>query len=558
MAQNIDTLKTDSLELTNTLDSILEKNKIVEDTTSTFDINAPIQVEEINKINSIIVDFYSQLGLSEQATSVFTHITFMLAIAIISIASLYLFKYIFIQKLLPVIVAKSKNKFDDYLVENKVFEPLAHIVPAVLILFLGDYCFDDENFVKFIIASCNIYIIISVLISILRALTAINEATDVLMRKKNRSVTIKGYIQVLKIVFGIIAGILVISVIAGKSPTAIVTGFAAMSAVIMLIFKDSISGFVASIQLAAQNMVKINDWITIKNRNANGNVIDITLNTIKVRNFDNSISTIPTASLMSESFVNWSNMQDQKARQIKRTIYIDANTIKIASDELIEKVKNIDIMANYVKERISDQKGEKYLERFANARITNIELFRKYIENYIKSNFQIVKKFAPVKIKTENGYIEEYIVNKEKFLKDYGKDFEKYLEQDTQGHHHIADIKKFVLENRNHFEWEGDIVFHITRKKDVNYINGEQIPYEYTDYAVEKDGIFVENAISFVRLLEQTPQGIPMDIMCFTKITSWVNYEKVQSLFMEQIYSMMDVFKLKCFQYSQGSCIVKE
>jgi miniconductance mechanosensitive channel len=156
-----------------------------------------------------------------------------------------------------------------------------------------------------------------------------------------KSRPIKGYLQVVKIILYVFAGIIVIGIIINRNPGSILVGVGASTAVLMLVFKDTIVGLVASIQLSANNMLKIGDWIEMPGRNIDGTVTDVSLTTIKIRNFDNTISTVPPYALVTESFRNWRGMEESDGRRMIRSIFIDAKTIKLCSPQLLEKLKNI-------------------------------------------------------------------------------------------------------------------------------------------------------------------------------------------------------------------------
>jgi miniconductance mechanosensitive channel len=210
---------------------------------------------------------------------------------------------------------------------------------------------------------------------------------------KDRS--IKGFIQIIKLVLYFIGGILILSVIFNKNPLYFLTGLSAMAAVLLLVFKDTILGFVASIQLTANNMVKLGDWITMPSHGADGDVIEITLNTVKVRNFDKTISTIPTYALVSESFSNWRGMKESGGRRIKRALHINVKSICFCTEEMLEKYEKIKLIADYIRQKrveIEEDNKAKNLQKgdmLNGRRLTNIGVFRKYIESYIRNHPKI-------------------------------------------------------------------------------------------------------------------------------------------------------------------------
>ena len=208
--------------------------------------------------------------------------------------------------------------------------------------------------------------------------------------KKFKDKPIDSYFQIFKILMGIVFFLLILSEITGQSPASFLAYFGAFSAVILLVFKDTILGFVGSIQLSANDMIRKGDWITMERYGADGNIEEINLTTVKVRNFDRTITTIPTYSFISDSFNNWRGMEESEGRRIKRSMFIEADSICKASNSLIETLKESQLLGSFLQEEIEqidiyNQKHE--LNKQPNRRkFTNIGLFRRYIEFYLKKN----------------------------------------------------------------------------------------------------------------------------------------------------------------------------
>lgn len=500
-----------------------------------------------------LIATFMRWGISEDWAIIFKGIINMLIIAIICFISYFITKLI-INHVVHTIVTKTENKYDDELVKHKVLIPLSHMVPAAIIYYLIQFAITDSDWVKHIRTACYVYNIFSVMMTVLKALNAANDILDSIMRQKRRKMSFKGYAQVAKIITILICLILTISIILGKSPDALLTGLAGMSAVLMLVFKDSISGFVASIQLSTMNMIKKDDWITMSSRNVEGHVVDINLTTVKVRNFDNSIVTVPTASLMSESFINWSNMQETKARRIKRTLLFDAESIKAVDDEFLKKISKYTILNNYIKERQEKiGSGDPSIE-FDKMEMSNIELFRQYVEQYIRANFQVFKKYKPTLVKTKKGTREEYLVNnKEEFLKINGPQSEIFLDTNENGDLYIKDFAKFIKSRGHKVEIDRKdpkIYYPVTYGLDYDFVNNELMPHSVFNRILEKEGIFVENGHLMVRQMQPTATGIPIEIYAFTKITEWGAFEKIQSAFFEHLFTVAKDFDLKIFQLS--------
>ena len=528
----------------------------------------------LEKYSNFWLKLFTDNGFGESFAAYAKDCMIMITIGLLAWASYKIVKYGIIRGV-HWAISRTSNKYDDELEKHKVFVPLSHIVPSVIILMSVRYAMESEGLIRFFEASCAIYIIVSVAVVVMRALSAVNDiVTVVLKRSENyKHISPKGYIQVVKIILGSIAAILVVSILIGKSPSVILGSLAAMSAVVMLVFKDSIMGLVASIQLSMLNMLKMNDWITISNRNIEGNVIDITLNTVKVRNFDNSISTIPTYALMTESFINWSNMQEvAKSRRIKKSINIDINTIRVADQALIESIGKIPIMEKYVKER-SEVKYDDV--NYSNGELTNLELFRVYIEKYIRANFQVFKKIKPITRTSGDISWQEYHISNEehdffqaiidkkvsqeesmfekKGIKKDDKKAEKKIKMFKQKGDYwlINDVKNFRSDFKDVVTLDENSVFYYTKKHTIReYIKGEETSKTITERIVEKDGMFVEDAILFVRQLPPTATGLPLEVCAYTKIVTWADYEKVQTTFFEHLFAIIEQFGLKVFQFS--------
>src|SRR5690606_20316278 len=204
---------------------------------------------------------------------------------------------------------------------------------------------------------------------------------------------IKGYIQVVKIFIYIIGAIVIIANLIGESPLILLSGIGALSAVFMLVFRDSLLGLVAGIQLSSNNMVRVGDWIEMPKYKANGDVIDISLNTVKVQNFDKTITMIPSYALISDSFINWRGMQATGGRRIKRSLFIDTTSIEFCSEEMIAKYKKINYLKDYIIERENEitQFNEKNKMNRHNSvvngrALTNIGVFRMYILHYLQNH----------------------------------------------------------------------------------------------------------------------------------------------------------------------------
>ncbi|SFT56355.1 miniconductance mechanosensitive channel [Lishizhenia tianjinensis] len=294
-------------------------------------------------------------------------------------------------QLVHMIADRSKTEWDDILVKNKFFYALAQLVP----LFFMDYmvsivfAFYEDSVENYALRVIDVVLVFVILISILRFL---NSLRDILQQKESLAdKPINSYIQVSKIVLSIMMVMVMLSVITDKSALKILTAFGAMTAIILLVFKDTILGFVSSIQLSANDMVRIGDWVTMEKFGADGDVIEVNLATVKVQNFDKTITTIPTYSMISDSFKNWRGMQDSDGRRIKRAVLIHIDSVKFASPALIERLSKEKYLTEFIAKRQAEIK--KYNDEHGYSadslqarKQTNLGLFRAYMEFYLENN----------------------------------------------------------------------------------------------------------------------------------------------------------------------------
>jgi miniconductance mechanosensitive channel len=291
-------------------------------------------------------------------------------------------------------VRKTKTTWDEAVFDRGVLSRLSHLAPALVIYFMGNLIFPENPAVTDVIQRLAIAYMIGVSILVIDSfLSAVNDIYSTFSIAKSRP--IKGYLQVVKIITYIVGLVLIITRIMNTSALGILSGFGAMSAVLLLVFKDSILGFVASIQLSANNMVHIGDWVEMSKYGADGEVIEINLQTIKVQNWDKTITTIPVYALVSDSFRNWRGMMESGGRRIKRSVNIDIRSIGFCTDEMIEKFKKIDYLKGYIEKKL--QEIDEYnrnsnidiSDMINGRRLTNIGTFRVYITEYLKNHPQI-------------------------------------------------------------------------------------------------------------------------------------------------------------------------
>ncbi|RBW55691.1 MULTISPECIES: mechanosensitive ion channel family protein [unclassified Tenacibaculum] len=371
-------------------------------------------------------------------------ILFLIAIYVIDIITRKVFQSISVR-----IAKTSKTNFDDILLANKLPTNIAHLIPVFLFFELIPILFYDFEYIRnLIIKSVQIISIVLVIKIVRSILNSIKDYLKTLPKFKDKP--IDSYIQVFMIFAWFSGFILSFAIITNQSILAFFTALGAASAIIILIFKDTILGFVASIQVSVNDMVRIGDWITFEKFGADGDVIEISLATVKVQNFDKTITTIPTYALISDSFKNWRGMVNSQGRRIKRALNIKINSIKHLSNEDIDKLKSVQLIEEYLtmrQKKINNFNKEYNINKglLLNGRnLTNIGVFRKYAQTYIEMHPAInndmmimVRQLAP----TSQGLpLEIYAFSADKNWKNY-----EYIVSDIFDHL-LASIKHFDLE----------------------------------------------------------------------------------------------------------------
>lgn len=354
---------------------------------------------------------------------------------------------------------KTKTKWDDYLLKNKVFKALAYLIPLTFVdYFISIVFYDFPSGYAFFSKLTSLAIVFFLIITLNRILVTLK---DILLEKDSfKDKPIHSYVQVLQIIVTIILIAAMISIVTGVKPINLLASFGAASAILILVFKDTILGFVGSIQLGGNDIVRIGDWITMEKFGADGTVEEINLTTVKVRNFDKTITTIPTYSMVSDSFQNWRGMEESDGRRIMRAIKIEINTVRYLDDTLFERLKMFKLLKNYLVEK--QKEIQKYNEKhgfiegktLGGRKQTNIGAFREYVERYI--------------------------------------------------HNH----------------------------PDIN----QEMPI-------------------YIRQLDSTDTGLPLEIYCFTKVKDSLSYNKVQSDIFDHFFSIIHEFDLSVFEQPSGSDI---
>lgn len=292
-------------------------------------------------------------------------------------------------KVIARIVKQTKATWDDILFDHSVMVHLSRMVAPVIIYLCIPIAFAGSTAMAFVQRLCLIYIIVTFLSFVNSFLKAAYTVYSEMESLRGRP--LKGLLQTLQVLLWFIGGIVVVSVLIGQSPLTLLAGLGASAAILMLVFKDSIMGFVSGVQLSANDMLKVGDWITMPKYGANGYVIEVTLNTVKVRNFDNTITTIPPYLLVSDSFQNWRGMRESGGRRVKRSINIDMTSVRFCTPEMLEKFRKINLLKDYIDQteevvRVYNEENHIDNEVLVNGRRqTNLGVFRAYLTAYLKS-----------------------------------------------------------------------------------------------------------------------------------------------------------------------------
>ena len=408
-------------------------------------------MKSINTVNTVSRWTYELLikwGVSESIAEYVNLFALLIILSLLIFGLHYVVRRV-LRIIFITIGRRTKILFFHHLLESRLPFYLALVGPLILIDISIPIVFEGfPHLISGFIKLSDVFMVLMVIWIIMSVVKAGGNAlrTNVTFRGK----PIDSYLQVIRIILYLIGAVLIFSYLTGKSPIAFFTAMGAISAVLLLMFKDTIMGFVASIQVTTNDMVRIGDWITMSKYGADGDVIEINLTTVKVQNFDKTITTIPTYSLISEAFHNWRGMQQSGGRRIKRALYIKQSTIKFLSPEEVERFKKIQAIAGYIdhRQRDIDKNNERIgadKSLLINGRnLTNAGLYRKYIDNYVaqhsglnKKMTMMVRQLAP----TANGLpIEIYVFTSSTKWVDY--------------EHIMADIFDHVLASARYFDLE--------------------------------------------------------------------------------------------------------
>ena len=375
-------------------------------------------------MNGILIGW----GVDPKIANTFDEMIIAALLVILAIGLDYLCQAIFVGSMKK-LAQHTHYQWDSLLLKRKVVHHLVHTIPGILVYALLPLAFiRGKGLLLLSQKICAVYIVFALLLAINGFILVFLDMYN--MRQVNKNRPIKGFMQVLQVLLFFIGGIVIIAILIGKSPASLFAGLGASAAILMLVFKDTILGFVAGIQLSANDMLRPGDWITVPGSNANGIVQEITLNTVKIQNFDNTISTIPPYTLVSASFQNWRGMVESGGRRVMKSIFLDLNTIKFCTPDMLNTFrKEIPLLADYKPDE--------------GVTPTHSQMFRVYVEKYLTS-LPVVNTDLDLIISqlqsTEYGVpIQIYFFSRNKIWKEYER-----IQSDIFDHF-FAMIPKFEL-----------------------------------------------------------------------------------------------------------------
>lgn len=338
-----------------------------------------------------IESLFRDAGFSIELAFLTSRIAVILILVLISVLANFAGRAL-LSSVIGRIIRRTKTRWDDIVYDHGVLARLTHVVPALVLYFTAFLIFPEYEVVPQVVRRASMaYIILVTVLSLDRVLDAANEIYTIsFAQAKERP--IKGYVQLVKILLTIVGIILVVTTLMDVSPVGILSGFGAMSAVILLVFRDSILGFVSSLTLTGNDMVRLGDWIEMPKYGADGDVVDITLQSIRVQNWDKTITSIPIYALVSDSFKNWRGMQESGGRRIKRSITIDMRSVRFCTTEMLDRFERFHLIAEYVRTRrdeVAEHNAGHGLEPddiVSGRALTNLGTFRAYIAAYLRSH----------------------------------------------------------------------------------------------------------------------------------------------------------------------------
>ena len=325
--------------------------------------------KDMETINDTITMWLQQLGVQPESMGTVHRIVAVVGILLLAYVAHWLCRKVVVTTVKK-LTSKTQNKWDDYLFNDRVLNDFCHMVPPIVITALIPFAFPSEPMTQaFVLKICWIYITIVVVRLICTFLTSLYTISSEHEKLKERSM--KGFYQMMKLIVICVGTIIIISTLIDKDPVKILTGLGASAAILTLVFKDTIMGLVAGVQLTANDMLRPGDWITMPKYGADGSVLEVTLTTVKVQNWDKTISTIPPYALVNDSFQNWRGMRESGGRRVKRSINIDMHTVRFCTPEELETFRKEEWMQGF------EATGKEEV---------NLYVFRHYLEHYLRTH----------------------------------------------------------------------------------------------------------------------------------------------------------------------------
>lgn len=323
----------------------------------------------MDTINNDLTNLLQQMGVHKESLGITQRIVIIAGILIIAFVADYFCRKIVVPTIKK-LTARTQATWDDYLFNDAVLDNMCHLIPPIILYVLLPFAFPHEPVtLTFILKLCWVYITAVAMKLICSFLTSLYTISSEHEKLKNHP--LKGVYQMIKLIVICVGVIIIVSTLIDKDPVNILTGLGASAAILMLVFKDTIMGLVAGVQLSANDMLRPGDWITMPKYGADGTVIEVTLTTVKVRNWDNTITTVPPYALVSDSFQNWRGMRESGGRRVKRSINIDMNTVRFCTPEQMKKFEKQVWMSGF------EKTGKEEV---------NLYVFRHYMEYYLRHN----------------------------------------------------------------------------------------------------------------------------------------------------------------------------
>lgn len=356
---------------------------------SLFFFFAQTQGESISGLLPRMVTGIERLGAGPTGAEIGASLLAILAIALLAITANWIAKRVLL-RVIDQVVTRTPWKWDDVLRDNQVFNRLSHLAPAAVINLLGKAVFiESPGIIAVIHGSVMVYVVVVLLLVVSAIINTIQIYVD---RQSGGTIPVKGFAQAVKLILFIIGAILILSVIFGRTPLFFLSGVGALTAVLLLVFRDALLGLVAGVMISVNQMVRVGDWIEMPSNGADGDVIDVSLTTVKVRNWDRTITTIPSYDLISKSFKNWRGMFENRGRRIKRPLYLDVQSVSFVNKPMLERFLRIRRLRPYLEAKLreveeANQQENLDMEVLCNGRrLTNLGTFRAYCLAYLKEH----------------------------------------------------------------------------------------------------------------------------------------------------------------------------